>query len=512
MNKKYILLLGAVLAFSGAAAQDLDDVLRFSKNDYSYGTARSAAMGGAFSSLGADMASAVINPAGFGMYRGSEMSFSPSLTVNMANSTNDTDFGQFSQRTNRTSFGINNLGGAFNVYEGSGVLTSFTFAFGYTKLNNFNTSTSVIGRSRSSMADAFSIQMNRSNIIPPADGSAIEFTSSNVNNWGGILAYNTFLIEHDADGFFTPGLFDFNNADIESRLRRVTRGHLGQYDISGGFNFSNVLYVGLGFGFQDMYYNENVGYQEVPRNNAGFELRNFVFTQSLRQTLTSWNFKFGAILRPVPELRISAAIHTPNYASVEELFFSDMSTTLTFDNVNHTYTDGVETGRPINYNVQTPTRAMLGASLTLGGKAIISADYERVWYNKIKTFGDGWSFENLDFTSLVGSTFKPADNIRIGGEIIASPGIFVRAGYAYYGSMYKDETLKKYTKSQNYSLGLGYRTGEYGIDFAYIYIDKKDIPRNIFYEQVDDGTVFSSGTYRVKNQQHNFTLTASIRF
>ena len=69
------LLLGTALQ-----AQSAGDLLRLSQYNYSFSTARSAALGGAFTSLGADLSSIGINPAGLGMYRGSEFGISPTLT------------------------------------------------------------------------------------------------------------------------------------------------------------------------------------------------------------------------------------------------------------------------------------------------------------------------------------------------------------------------------------------------------------------------------------------------
>ena len=42
-----------------------------------FGTARVMGMGGAFTSLGADLSSMALNPAGLGMYRSNEFSFTP---------------------------------------------------------------------------------------------------------------------------------------------------------------------------------------------------------------------------------------------------------------------------------------------------------------------------------------------------------------------------------------------------------------------------------------------------
>lgn len=49
-----------------------------------FGTARAMGMGGAFTSLGADLTSMALNPAGLGMYRSSEFSFTPLVSVSHA--------------------------------------------------------------------------------------------------------------------------------------------------------------------------------------------------------------------------------------------------------------------------------------------------------------------------------------------------------------------------------------------------------------------------------------------
>ena len=49
--------------------------------DQHLGTARSMAMGSAFTSLGGDMSTLFINPAGLGMYRTNEFSLTPLVTL-----------------------------------------------------------------------------------------------------------------------------------------------------------------------------------------------------------------------------------------------------------------------------------------------------------------------------------------------------------------------------------------------------------------------------------------------
>lgn len=80
--------LGAALLINLACstwAQNETDALRFSTLTQG-GTARSNGMANAFGALGADPVAVAINPAGLGLYRTSEISFTPALDVNTAHS------------------------------------------------------------------------------------------------------------------------------------------------------------------------------------------------------------------------------------------------------------------------------------------------------------------------------------------------------------------------------------------------------------------------------------------
>ena len=56
-----------------------NDMYTLSQPSFGFGTARSMAMAGAFTSLGGDLSAMGINPAGLGMYRSNEISLSPML-------------------------------------------------------------------------------------------------------------------------------------------------------------------------------------------------------------------------------------------------------------------------------------------------------------------------------------------------------------------------------------------------------------------------------------------------
>jgi len=101
MNMKLVLsvLLALFLFVANIYAQpsELNEVIQLSWANPSY-TARSAAVGGAFSSLGADISSNFINPAGIGMYRsvelvyGSNFSFKNTVSDYLNNTDNASNF------------------------------------------------------------------------------------------------------------------------------------------------------------------------------------------------------------------------------------------------------------------------------------------------------------------------------------------------------------------------------------------------------------------------------------
>ena len=84
MKKIIFIAISCTFLLSATFAQDETDALRYSQF-FLGGTARSVAMGGAFGALGGDFTSLSLNPAGIGVYRSTELSFTPILSVNNTN-------------------------------------------------------------------------------------------------------------------------------------------------------------------------------------------------------------------------------------------------------------------------------------------------------------------------------------------------------------------------------------------------------------------------------------------
>ena len=524
--KIFALTAGAALVSASAMAQtpSPEAMLKLSQYNYSFGTARSAALGGAFTSLGADLASMAINPAGLGMYQSSDVGFSPSVT----SSTMKSNYGGFSASDSKTQFSVGNLAAAFNLYQGSGALTSMTFGIGYSKLADFNNTSFAYNQGiGSSITEIFAERMNGVPVsIFNTDDPYRPFRQSlRIDQWGGGLAYQAHLLEPINDKQYSPfgpsaqypdrkGALS-ETATVNPAMRRITTGSIGEYDFSGGFNFNNILYVGLTIGVQDVYLRSENNYTETYNNNE-YNLQRMNYVQRQRLSGTGVNFKFGAIVRPVPNLRIGVAVHTPTFISMEEEYIELLGA-----DYKGTSPQGlIDSPFAINnYNINTPTRLLTGISYTLPKGGLISVDYERVWYNGMRLRNTGyWNVEE-DTKNMIGDMYKAANNFRAGLELTPLQNFYLRAGYASYGDCSKTNvystsanypTIKSY---QNYSAGLGYRFGHAYLDLTYIYTDYKYLGDDIFYYN-EAGMQFpiQPGTIDYQQNRHTVTLTMGVRF
>ncbi|MFQ7502778.1 MAG: hypothetical protein ACLRMJ_05945 [Alistipes finegoldii] len=79
-----------------------------------FGTARVMGMGGAFTSLGADLSSMSPNPAGLGMYRRNEISLTPLVPMAKASTAE-----RLVEGNSKSQFAFANVGVALNVFESS---------------------------------------------------------------------------------------------------------------------------------------------------------------------------------------------------------------------------------------------------------------------------------------------------------------------------------------------------------------------------------------------------------
>lgn len=525
--KKSLVIAAAVAVPAISMAQAGVDVARMSELEMR-GTARFMSMGGAFTALGGDLSTLGQNPAGIGIYRSSEVGITFDLNFQsfQASAPSMTD------THNQTKFNVNNFGYIGTVKLYNEACPTFSFGATYSRINSFDrvfkgNIHNLGGASLSNYVAAFTNSLN-----PMGDGYSPYTTgdllwgtnynpyiddSSNGSGiyapWMSVLAYNG-MIMSDGGGTNSKGQVSFQGLMGDGTTGSANfdvreKGYVDEYNITFGGNIYNTLYWGLGFGITDIDYTQWTYYGENLRN-AYIEARreggadnewyggvrgaaNYGLTNYLHSSGSGFNVKLGVILKPINEFRLGIAVHTPTWYSMTDSYWGaiDYRYTPNVDQVSpagDAYTS--ESGSELtndsydnfnDYHMRTPWRIMVGAAGVIGGRAIISADYEYRGTNM--QISDVNNNEYPDVTDQVKTYYKGVNIVRVGAEYRVTPQISVRAGYSYESSPVKQwvanngeniqfaGTLPSYSfnKSTQYiTAGLGYRSGGFSIDLAYV--------------------------------------------
>ncbi len=561
--KRLIITLAAVATTAAAAAQqsggllmDKDllmpsDMFELSQTQFNFGTARAMAMAGAFTSLGADLSSMSINPAGLGMYRHNDISVTPMMSF-ARSKTNAPEYGNNS----RDRFSMANIGVVINAYEGSRSLVSLNIGFGYNRIADLNYDYAFQRQNQAAtIGDAYARQLYWGGISKYSFYNGGGSGNWNWNNiapeyWNAALAYRGFLIDqvdpNKPDSWqptwVTP------NADVDHYTMLRSKGSIGEYVLSVGANINNKIYIGASLGIQSVYQRKYIDYveeyfysdpsQAIPDfGNSGldYQLLRWKLNQSVIVDGTGVNFKAGVVYRPTANLRLGVAIHTPTYYSLDRKFQSaaaglayannDTDPNVKPDDEGYISTAGdpnmtspllVDDG-PNSWSFVSPTRLMFGASYTFGERGVISVDYERDWYNGIRIKDnpsglDSQSWYNDTFRDV----FKGSNILRVGAEFKPLPVLALRAGFGYSGSMLKDDKTvlasPAIKETTYYGAGIGFVLAR-GVllDVAYQYMSSKTTDYYLFYAE-DKGGHTESAVYSTDINRHNVALTLGFRF
>lgn len=506
---------------------------------HAFGTARSMAMGGAFTSLGADMVSLSLNPAGLGMYRRSEISFTPMVTLSNADTPGTNPW----QENNKSRFAFANIGAAINLFESaSRTLTSVTLGFGMNRVADFNTRYSFSSESlynpanpghlMPTLADVFSQQLNAGGIFPDKEG----YLGYNLNPyyWASVLGYNGYMVS-PIDGVWTPDTIGANASVLHS-MDVVSSGSINEFSLSFGANISNIIYVGASLGIQSVHKKLGITYQEeygyfdaqgrptMAVTSSGAPLESQLNYSNLYQQVvldgSGVNFKMGVIVRPTTGLRIGLAVHTPTFYSLDRTYRGNIESGLNGQsktNYDETKTQ-VDEGSN-SWQFVSPTRVMLGASYTFGQFAIVSVDYERDWYNgiRVKNVPQGADFSPEYYKQEFKANFCGTNTLRAGVEVKPLPILALRVGGGFTSSMlqdgmsYVDAPIP--TDSYYITAGLGVNLSRSTtLDFGYQYVNQNNSSYQLFYSADKDGPITESGLYDTKLMRHYISMTLGFRF
>lgn len=531
---------GAVLNHDGVLAGEMAQLSR----PQALGTARSMALGGAFTSLGADLASMSINPAGLGMYRRNEIVLTPMMTFQSSETPGTMSYA----KNGKNRFSMANFGAAFNAYEGTGTLTSFTVGVGLNRIADFNsrhsfkTDTPYAGGSvwAPTIADIFGQQLGQAGIFPNGDGK-LGYDTTNPYFWPAVLGYNGFMISpyYDPDtkeSVYVPDCIG-SNASILHYLDVVNSGSINEFTLSAGANLNNIVYIGATIGIQSVhkstsvYYGEDYRYDNGPAANSAGELleTQLDYADLYQKSVldgSGVNFKLGVIVRPTEHLRIGLAFHTPTYYSLERRYYGDITTQLYNNTTKDTEInqDGTPSQDDMGGNswcFTSPARLLLGISYTFGNFGLVSVDYERDWYNgiRVKNTPEGFEPYPEEYKAEFKHAFRGTNTIRAGVEFKPLPRMALRVGAGYTDSMLKDKASyydAPLTYETRYiTAGVGFNVSRHvTLDLAYQHVTDKQSAYRLFYslDRATGDFFTTTGLFDTESKRNNVAMSLVFRF
>jgi len=403
--KSLVITIGiiAMTSLVGIPQSDVD-ALRYSQTTV-VGTARYLAMGGAFGALGADFSTLSSNPAGIGLFKKSEFTFTPAFYMGQTES----NYNGTKSDDVQNNFNIGNVGIVLTTKVGKqnkSILKYYQFAIGMNRTNNFNNRMLMEGyNTENSLSDIY---------VESADGIYYENIE---NDPYGYYAYdlnpawNTYLID-TIPGYENKYYGAAPGGNIFQRKYVDSWGSMNELVLSLGANIADRLYLGGAFGFPFVRYFERSTYSEIDSENVHDDFDNLSLYDDLHTKGAGFNMKFGMIVRVTNFFRLGGAIHSPTwFNNMTDEWYSDLSTE--FD--NNDYYSSLSPYGTYNYELHTPWRAMGGVSFVLWRFALISADYEYVDYSQAKLRGSQYDF--YEENDAITNKYTESHNIRLGTEI-----------------------------------------------------------------------------------------------
>ncbi len=446
---KFVLSILATLFLfannSTAQPRELNEVVQLSWANPAY-TARSMAVGGAFTSLGADVSSNYINPAGIGMFRTAEVIYGPN----------------FSFKNTASSY----LGNAENA-------NNFLMEFGTFGL--------VIPMKRTLKKRLSYLNFG------------LAYHQSSNNNLR--RSYNGFNQETCCYiGGFLPDIGAEHQESISTK-----RSQFGEFVFSIAANYNDRFFIGANLGVPRYSFNQEYRFSEIDVDDQFYlSAINIVESDSIWSVEGAY-IGIGINAKLNKNVRFGVSIKSATYFTLfEDYVFS----------LIESYDDGYEInlGDPleeIEFNLSKPFTANAGLSY-LNQKGFIAVDVEYQPNSRYRYSDDSGS--ELDETtylatqnSLIRRELRDAFNVKAGGEYVLAQNYRLRAGYQYLMSPMQD--TRELSDQHVFSIGGGLRkvVAEYETrnsvffaDAALVFATYKNRYRPYDFPPNDDGSIPSA--------------------
>jgi hypothetical protein len=367
MKRFFILVTFFTLTLTSYAQslgyQDLG--LLFSQDDGN-GSARFTSMSGAFGALGGDISSININPAGLAVFKNSVFSG----TFNSRNSETISNYYENSLTTKNQFFNLSHAG-AVLVFDSAynSDWTKFAIGFNYRITKDF--------------ADNFLAQGNST-----------------------IPTFRDFPLDNN------DPTIEYNNAD-EQRFSTNYNGEISEFNFAFSAVHQEKLYVGLGFNFYSLDFNQFSNLIEFNNdgngNNLGANLYQETFT-----TGSGFSANAGFIYRAHKNFRVGLSYQTPTWfrevlettnITDNDGFLGNTEITVSNDDLVYNNTSGgFFLSQELLYRIKTPSKLTASAAIIYGKKGLLSVDYINKNYQNIELSDSFFGQENQFFQNELRST------------------------------------------------------------------------------------------------------------
>ncbi len=476
-------------------AQDIYKMETFANEDLN-GTARFVGMGGAMSSLGADISTMGTNPAGIGLYRRSDIALSGSVGIQPG----AIDFNN--RGKSRASF--DQIGFVYALPLNEDKVRFVNFGFNYHKRRNLKNFIGVDNFQTGGLSQ--SLEMLDLSYV---GNRWLDLTNDNDRELTTPLTlagYDTQLLEMEtnADG----SIKRYNPVEANSyNYKRVQWGGIQQYDFNMAINWNDQVYAGLTFGVYNVDIHSYTDYAEMLINPAAPTATNeYYMTNGEALTGSGFDFKFGVIMRPIEDspFRLGVAIHTPTFYDLTSKQHLYLNTPFERKDANGNVTSNfserdMDPGQN-DYKIRTPWKFNISMATTVGNCLALDAEYEyrdvgtsQVRYPGYDDYGgylSSWSNgeKDEDLSNEAKRFLKPVSTFRIGAELRVAQGAYLRCGYNYESSPFSKDAYHNlflsnspayyYSCNTDYvnlsainrvTAGVGLRGKHFYADFAYQY-------------------------------------------
>lgn len=463
MARPHTVLLALMLFLMNAAvhAQGVDDAV-IDAQCYFEGTGRSVAMGNATGAVGGDVTATCINPAGMGLYRSSEMTFTTGLQYQL----NATNFYGEHHLAGKTNVSIPNFGYVLTVpCSNYKPLRFLQFGVALTRTNDFNYRSKARGYNpSSSMVDAYLQTIDGIDAMFEPGLSDPGNILSNDYPYDLNLAWQTFLIDRfqDSLGYYYNSPIPQGYLYQQDVLK--SKGRSEEWTMTMAANINEKFFIGSSIGLAHLKRISNRTYTETPGTpgDPGNTFTEWSHQEDLTNNAWGLNFKLGMLYHPAPWIRFGASWQSKTFYNFEEDWSTFTEATL-LDHQQEQYHKYLSPSLSSTYDFHTPHRFTGSLALIMGKQGLVTFDADYLDYRQCQFSSEEFSFS--DANDDIASVLRPTVNLRLGTEWIVRQ-FFLRGGMAYYGSPYGFG--QRYGSLKKLALGIGYATTEdTSWDFAY---------------------------------------------